>query len=63
MKEIYKKGKVKTICYGKEKTWNEREEAIAFFTEGIYNSEGAEQQRHIKILTDLKSGKSICSDE
>ena len=63
MKEIYKKGKVKTICYGKEKTWNEREEAISFFTEGIYNSEGAEQQRYIKILTDLKSGKSICSDE
>ena len=63
MKEIYKKGKVKTICYGKETIWDEREKAISFFTEGIYNSDGAEQQRYLKILADLKSGKNMCSDK
>lgn len=62
MNKAYKKGKVKTVCYGRERTWESRDEAINFFADGILNSEGSEQQRYLKILVDLTLGKSVCRD-
>jgi hypothetical protein len=62
MNKTYKKGKVKTVCYGRERTWNSRNDAINFFSEGVLNSEGSEQQRYLKILVDLTLGKIVCRD-
>ena len=63
MKKAYNKGKVKTVCYGKEKTWDSRDEAIDFFADGVLNSDGAEQQRYLKVLVGLTLGKNICKDK
>lgn len=63
MKKVNSEGEVKTVCYGKKRTWGSREEAIDFFSEGVLNSEGSEQQRYLKILVDLTLGKNICKDK
>lgn len=55
--------KVTTYCYGEAKEWDSREAAIAFFTEGIANSEGSEQSRYATIVAQLQSGKTYCTDE
>ena len=62
MKNVVKKDKVKTICYGKERSWDYREDAIDFFADGVLNSEGAEQQRYLKVLVGLTLGKKTCKD-
>ena len=61
MKKVVKK-KVKTVCYGETKTWDCREDAIDFFADGVINSEGAEQQRYLKVLVGLTLGKTTCKD-
>ena len=55
--------KVTTYCYGEAKEWDSREAAIAFFTEGIANSEGSEQSRYATIVAQLQSGKTYCTDD
>jgi len=37
---------VKTICYGKEKTWDSVKEATIFFLECMTSSEGAEKKKY-----------------
>ena len=54
---------VKTICYGKEREWDSREEAMNFFLEGMCSSEGSEFERYAKIYTELTLGLEVCSDE
>lgn len=54
---------VKTICYGKEKTWDSVREATIFFLECMAGSEGAEKERYVEILLKLVSGEKVCSDE
>jgi len=54
---------VKTICYGKEELWDDRKDAINFFEEGIYASEGSERDRYCTIVSKLKAGYKECSDE
>lgn len=54
---------VKTICYGEEKIWDSREEAMAFFFQEMVASEGSEQQRYTNIYLKLQIGMEICSDE
>lgn len=61
--EIRKLEAVTVICYGKETTYEDRSDAIAFFTECLCSSEGAESERYLEILIDLKSGKVVCSDK
>ena len=63
MKKAYTKDKVKTVCYGKEKLWDTREDAIDYYADGVLNSEGSEQQRYLKVLVDLTLGKSVCKDK
>ena len=53
---------IKTICYGKEKIWNDRKDAILFFLSNFFNSEGNEKERYKNILIQLIDGKNICSD-
>lgn len=54
---------VRTICYGKTDVWDSRKEAIAHFEEGISMSEGSEQDRYVKIVTELKLGMEVATDE
>ena len=54
---------VKTICYGKERTFDDRQEAVDFYERCVMNSEGSERERYVEILIDLRCGKTICSDK
>lgn len=54
---------VKVTCYGEEKVYDDRQEAIDFFEECVANSEGSERNRYVEILIDLRSGKIDCSDK
>ena len=61
--KVRKLDTVKTVCYGKEEVWDSRDEAMAFFLEGMISSEGSECERYTKIYTELSIGKSVCTDE
>ena len=54
---------VKTICYGTERTFDDRQEAVDFYENCVMNSEGSERDRYVEILIDLRCGKTICSDK
>lgn len=56
-----KKDMVKVICYGTAKMY-ERQKAINEFTQAVLCCEGAERDRYCRILSQLRSGKSIVSD-
>lgn len=53
---------VKTICYGKERIWDKKEDAIAFFVDCMLNSEGSERERYCNILSSLKANLKVCKD-
>ncbi len=53
---------VKTICYGKERIWDKKEEAIEFFIDCMLNSEGSEKERYCNILSSLKANLKVCKD-
>ena len=54
--------RVKTVCYGQEKTWENWQEAIDFFAQGAAECDGAEKERYTTILLKLLAGETICSD-
>ena len=54
---------VRTVCYGRTEEWYSRGEAERFFFHAMMNSEGSEQNRYLKIYTELKMGKTLCTDE
>lgn len=54
---------VVTVSYGQERKWDDRRDAIAFFVDCMLGSEGAEQERYLKIYLDLMTGKTVCKDE
>ena len=49
--------------YGKDRTFDDRKEAIDFYEECVLGSEGSERDRYVEILIDLRSGKTYCSDK
>lgn len=51
-----------TICYDKKTIWNSRNEAISFFLNWYFSSEGSEKERYEKILKQLIDGKNECKD-
>lgn len=53
---------VKTVCYKNERFWDDRNDAINFFQDCVYNSEGAEQNRYLTILSQLMTGAIIATD-
>ena len=53
---------VTVTCYGKKKKTN-RLDAIAFYTDCAYCSEGAEFIRYAHILLDLYAGRKDPADE
>lgn len=54
---------VVTVSYGQERKWDDRRDAIVFFVDCMLGSEGAEQERYLKIYLDLMTGKTVCKDE
>ena len=54
---------VKTICYGKVDEWENRNDAIKFFQECAFASDGSEKERYMKVLLGLISGFSVCTDD
>ena len=53
---------VRTICYGKEKLWDSREEAMEEFLMAMAVCEGSEGSRYVKIYSELAAGKAVCTD-
>lgn len=56
-------GPVTVKCYGKTDTYATRQEAIKFYKEGIRCSEGAEQERYLRIVMQLEDGAMHATDE
>ena len=54
---------VKTVCYGREETWDDRKDAERFFLEAMAGSDGSERDRYCTIYAKLKSGMEVCSDD
>ena len=54
---------IKTVCYGETKTWNNRQDAINFFAEGIACCEGSERERYVNIYFKLLDGETYCTDD
>lgn len=54
---------VTTVCYGKPKTWDSRDEAVAWFLECMRSSEGAERDRYFNIYCKLLDGLDYCTDD
>lgn len=55
--------RVTTICYKQKKVWENRWEAIDFFTEGAMACDGAEKELYTTILLKLLAGEEVCSDD
>ena len=55
-------GPVNVTCYGKTQSFPSRHAAIDFFWEVVINCEGAERDRYIEILIQLKNGWTNVSD-
>ena len=53
---------VRTICYGKEKLWDSREEAMEEFLMAMAACDGSEGSRYAKIYSELAAGKAVCTD-
>lgn len=55
---------VKVICYNEEMTFESREDAMAYFYEGMcaVDPTSSEYERYAKIYTDLACGKKNVSD-
>ncbi len=54
---------IMTVCYNEYRDWTSREQAIAYFSEGVAMSEGSERERYENILNQLRSGLMYCKDE
>ena len=52
---------VTIICYGQVVHKN-RSEAIDFYTDGIFGSEGSERDRYVSIVQGLRAGKKLVDD-
>lgn len=56
-------GPVTVKCYGTTDTYATRQEAIDFYKEGVRCSEGAEQERYLRIVIQLEDGAMHASDK
>jgi hypothetical protein len=52
---------VKVTCYGTTETMN-RKEAISFYLNCMYNSEGAERDRYVNIYLKLLQGDKVVNE-
>lgn len=54
--------KVVTNCYGQEREWSCRREAVDYFSEAIRVSDGAERERYLNIYYQLAEGRNYATD-
>lgn len=54
---------VKTSCYGKEKVWDSREDAIKYFLKELMEADGSERDKYWVVLEKLKIGLDVCTAE
>lgn len=54
--------RITATCYGKKHQFPSRKAAEDFFWECAEYSEGAERDRYINVLIQLRHGKTICHD-
>lgn len=52
-----------TVCYGTQKTWESREEAMSFFLEAMMSCDGSEKDRYCNIYMKLQLGLNYCTDK
>ena len=52
-----------TVCYGTQKTWETREEAMSFFLEAMMSCDGSEKDRYCNIYMKLQLGLNYCTDK
>lgn len=55
------KDPVIVICYNEREHW-ERENALEFYTSGMFACEGCEQERYAAIVHQLYRGRKIATD-
>jgi len=60
---ICKVDAVRTICYGEERVWQSRTEAMHYFWQGVCASEGSEQDRYLAIYQKMNDGRIVCRDD
>lgn len=53
---------VKVTCYGVTKIWDNRQDAIREFREGMMCCEGSERERYTNIYLQLIDGCTECID-
>jgi hypothetical protein len=51
-----------TSCYSTLNVWTSRKDAMDFYEECLYGSEGSERERYTNIYFDLKSGEDFATD-
>ncbi len=54
---------VTVVCYGITKQFRNQKQAEDFFWDCADESEGAERERYMSIISQLRKGKTYCSDE
>ena len=56
-------GKIVTVCYGKEESWESKEAAEQFFLQAMMGSDGSERERYANIYIKLQMGMAFCTDD
>lgn len=51
-----------TACYNNLDVWLSRKDAMDFFEECMYGSEGSERERYVNVYFDLKAGYDLATD-
>ena len=59
---VRKLDSVTVVCYGKTEVWDDRQQAAAFYLEGMACSDGSERERYAKIYTEITLGMAFCTD-
>lgn len=54
---------VTVTCYNKTKVYPSAKAAEKFFWDCADNSEGAERERYMNILSQLRKGMIVCDDQ
>ena len=54
---------VKTVCYGEERLWEDRKDAMKFFARGAAECDGCERERYMTVYMKLSEGASTASDD
>lgn len=53
---------VTVVCYGQKEVWDSREEAMAYYLEGMMACDGSEADRYRSIYCQLADGARVASD-